>query len=71
MVNKYFFSVFVVEYTHFDLNQMIWSRRKGYWGSYNRAFYNEAFEASGAANITQQHGDYFSYKDTARAKVGL
>merc|ERR1719222_111754 len=50
-----------------DQSHMI--RRKGYWGSYNRAFYNEAFEASGAANITQQHGDYFSYKDTARAKI--
>ena len=44
-------------------------RRRGYWGSYNRAFYKDAFEASGAANMTELYGDYFSYKNTARAKV--
>ena len=44
-------------------------RRRGYWASYNRAFYKDAFEASGAANMTDRYGDYFSYKNTVRAKV--
>jgi hypothetical protein len=50
-----------------DQTHMI--RRRGYWGSYNRAFYKDAFEASGAANMTEQYGDYFSYKNTVRAKI--
>ena len=44
-------------------------RRSGYWVSYNRAFYPEVFNISGGLNMTSLHGDYFSYRDTPRAKI--
>ena len=44
-------------------------RRTGYWVSYNRAFYPEVFKMSGGENMTSLHGDYFSYRDTPRAKI--
>ena len=43
--------------------------RSGYWVSYNRAFYPEVFTISGGRNMSQLHGDYFSYRDTPRAKI--
>ena len=44
-------------------------KRSGYWVSYNRAFYPEVFNISGGLNMTSLHGDYFSYRDTPRAKI--
>ena len=37
--------------------------------SYNRPFYPEVFKISGGDTMTSQHGDYFSYRDTPRAKI--
>jgi len=44
-------------------------RTKGYWGSYNRAFYKEAFLLSGAEDMVKEHGSWFSYQDTPRALI--
>ena len=44
-------------------------RRPGYWVSYNRPFHPEVLKISGGDTMTSQHGDYFSYRDTPRAKI--
>ena len=44
-------------------------RTQGYWISYNRPFYPEAYNMSGGRDMTEKHGDYFSYIQTSRAKV--
>merc|ERR1719500_1459861 len=44
-------------------------RGSGYWASYNRAFYPEVFEQSGAAELTKKHGSWFSYDKTPRALI--
>ena len=41
----------------------------GYWSSYNRAFYSEIFEKSGAPEMVTKFGDWFTHKDTPRAKI--
>ena len=44
-------------------------RRLGYWISYNRAHFPEAFALSGEENMTSLYGDYFSYKKSPRAVI--
>jgi len=44
-------------------------RGSGYWASYNRAFYPEVFEQSGAAELSKKHGSWFSYDKTPRALI--
>jgi len=44
-------------------------RDKGYWASYNRAFYPEAFEISGAKEKVDEYGSWFSYHETPRAMI--
>ena len=41
----------------------------GYWSSYNRAFYPEIFEKSGAPEMVTKFGDWFTHKDTPRAQI--
>jgi len=41
----------------------------GYWASYNTAYFPSIFEASGAPKMVQKFGDFFSYNNTARAKI--
>ncbi|KAH3760605.1 Phospholipase B [Pelomyxa schiedti] len=40
-----------------------------YWASYNRAFYPEVQELSGAVAQRQKYGDYYSYNNTARSLI--
>jgi len=44
-------------------------RRESYWASYNRAFYPEIFINSGAQEMVDKHGSWFSYSETPRAKI--
>ena len=44
-------------------------RGTGYWASYNRAFYPEAFKLSGAQDLVDKHGSWFSYSGTPRAQI--
>ena len=44
-------------------------RENGYWASYNRAFYPEAFKLSGAQEMVDEHGSWFSYSETPRAQI--
>ena len=44
-------------------------REKGYWASYNRAFYPEVFKLSGAQEKLEKHGSWFSYSETPRAQI--
>ena len=43
--------------------------REGYWASYNRAFYPEIFERSGATKKVEEFGDWFSHASTPRSKI--
>ena len=38
-----------------------------YWASYNRAYFPEIVQLSGAGRMRRQHGDWFSYERTPRA----
>jgi len=42
---------------------------KSFWSSYNRAFYPEIFELSGAPEKVEKFGHWFSYENTPRAKI--
>ena len=44
-------------------------RSKTYWASYNRAFYPEIFELSGAPGMVERFGDWMTYDQTPRAKI--
>jgi hypothetical protein len=44
-------------------------RARGYWASYNRAFYPEAFRLSGAPQLVAEHGSWFSHGETPRARI--
>ena len=44
-------------------------REKGFWASYNRAFYPEVHILSGGQEMAERYGEYFSYTDTPRAKI--
>lgn len=44
-------------------------QQQGYWASYNRAFYPEVYLLSGAAEMEEKHGSWFSYKETSRAVI--
>lgn len=44
-------------------------RTNGYWASYNIPYFDEIFQASGHPKMVDQYGDFFSYQNTARAKM--
>jgi len=44
-------------------------REKGFWASYNRAFYPEVHRLSGGEEMAEKFGEYFSYTDTPRAMI--
>jgi hypothetical protein len=44
-------------------------RNRTYWKSYNRAFYPEIFELSGAQEKVDKYGDWFTHDKTPRSKI--
>ena len=40
-----------------------------YWKSYNRAFYPEIFEKTGAPSLVSEFGDWFSFDKTPRSVI--
>ncbi len=44
-------------------------RTQGYWKSYNRAFYPEIFELSGANEKVKEFGDWFTHDKTPRGRI--
>ena len=44
-------------------------REKGFWASYNRAFYPEVHRLSGGEEMAEKYGEYLSYTETPRAKI--
>ena len=42
---------------------------RGYWKSYNRAFYPEIFQKTGAPDLVYEFGDWFTYNETPRSKI--
>ena len=42
---------------------------KSYWSSYNRAYYPEIFERSGAPDMVDKYGDWFTHDKTPRANI--
>lgn len=50
-------------------DQTQYLRDRGYWKSFNRAFYPETFELSGGALMEEHYGQWFSYDNTARSKI--
>ena len=43
--------------------------QRTYWKSYNRAFYPEIFELSGAPELVSKYGDWFTYDKTPRSLI--
>lgn len=41
----------------------------GYWGSFNRAFFNDTFQLSGGAAMVAKYGPYFSHDGYPRAQI--
>jgi hypothetical protein len=41
----------------------------GYWASYNIPYFPDIYDASGYGKMKSKYGDYYSYKDTARARI--
>lgn len=44
-------------------------REQGYWASYNIPYFNETYKASGHPEMLARFGDFYSYKNNARAKM--
>ena len=45
-------------------------KERGYWKSYNRAYYKEIFELSGAQKVVEKYGgDWFTYDKTPRSVI--
>ncbi|XP_043861009.1 putative phospholipase B-like 2 [Dromiciops gliroides] len=42
---------------------------KGYWASYNLPYFESVFNASGMPDLVKQYGDWFSYKNSPRARI--
>lgn len=42
-------------------------RDQGYWASYNIPYFDEIFRASSHQKMVDQYGDFYSYKNNARA----
>ena len=42
---------------------------RSYWKSYNRAFYPDVFEKTGAPDLVSEFGDWFSYDKTPRSMI--
>ncbi|XP_071093734.1 putative phospholipase B-like 2 [Haliotis cracherodii] len=50
-----------------DLTSLL--EKKGYFASYNVAYFPEIFNASGGPENVKKYGDWFSYDHTARANI--
>jgi hypothetical protein len=44
-------------------------KEQGYWASYNVPYFKDIYTTSGNEDIAQKNGSYFSYNNTARAKI--
>ena len=44
-------------------------QNQGYWASYNRAYYPEIFQKSGAVQKVEEFGDWFTHGATPRSKI--
>ena len=44
-------------------------REKGYWASYNIAFFAEVFNRSGCPKIVEKYGDWFTHEGHPRARI--
>ena len=42
---------------------------QSYWASYNRAYYPEIFERTGASKMVEKYGEWFTHDKTPRAKI--
>ena len=42
---------------------------QGYWKSYNRAYFTDIFNLSGAPEMVEKYGDWFSYDKTPRSNI--
>ena len=42
---------------------------QSYWSSYNRAFYPEIFERTGATDMVEEYGNWFTHDKTPRANI--
>jgi hypothetical protein len=52
---------------HADLTSTL--QDTGYWGSYNRAYFEDIFRISGGQEKYERFGDWFSHKNTPRAEI--
>ena len=50
-----------------DLTHVL--RSQGYWPSYNRPYYEDIFNLTGAPQKVAELGDYFTYDQAPRAKI--
>lgn len=50
-----------------DVTPML--RKDGYWGSYNRAYYELVFNVSGMREMVARDGEYFLYSQSPRAQI--
>lgn len=50
-----------------DLTHVL--RSQGYWPSYNRPYYKDIYNMTGANDKVAQFGDYFTYDEAPRAKI--
>lgn len=41
----------------------------GYWASYNVPYFRDIYDTSGYGKMQSKFGDYYSYTNTARAKI--
>jgi hypothetical protein len=44
-------------------------RQQGYWASYNIPYYEDIYKITGHNEMVQSYGPFFSYDDTARARI--
>ena len=45
-------------------------KERGYWKSYNRAYYSDIFKLSGAQKMVEKYGgDWFTYDKTPRSVI--
>ncbi|GMR36699.1 hypothetical protein PMAYCL1PPCAC_06894 [Pristionchus mayeri] len=43
--------------------------KHGFWSSYNRPYFPSLFSLGGFAEMEEKYGEYFSYNETARARI--
>jgi hypothetical protein len=44
-------------------------KSQGYWASYNVPYFKDIFLASSSPKMVEKYGDFYSYENTARAKI--